>query len=229
MVAEQDPSVDRRAAVYRALSDEMRLVMLDALWAGDRTPGQLQALTGLRSNLVAFHLDVLEGAGLISRHASQGDKRRRYVTLQPTAIPHVGTVVPLRVDCVAFVCTHNAARSQLAAAVWRERTGRSAVSGGTRPARQVHPQAVAVAAAHGLDLSGERPRHIADIDVVPDLLITVCDRANETALPLAVPRRHWSISDPVGGNDRSFARAYQTIAQRVERLAFETATSSHHR
>jgi ArsR family transcriptional regulator, arsenate/arsenite/antimonite-responsive transcriptional repressor / arsenate reductase (thioredoxin) len=223
MATEQSSSLDRRAALYRALGDEMRLVMLDALWAGDRTPGQLQAMTGLRSNLVAFHLDVLEHAGLISRHVSQGDKRRRYVTLQPAAISHVGSVVPLAVDRVLFVCTHNAARSQLAAALWHKRTSRSAVSAGTQPAERVHPHAVAVAAAHGLDLSGAHPRHIADIDVMPDLMVTVCDRANETGLPLDVPHRHWSIPDPLGEDRQAFHRVYQAIAQRVERLAVETA------
>jgi len=218
-----DETIDDRAARHRALGDENRLTIIDALWTGDHTPAQLQALTGLRSNLLAFHLDVLEAAGLIARHASQGDGRRRYVTLQAPALPHAEPPAPLALACVLFVCTHNAARSQMAAALWRARTSSDAVSAGTQPVDRVHPHAVAVAAAHGLDLSGARPRHIADIDAVPDLVVSVCDRANETGLPRDVPHRHWSIPDPIGGDRRGFDDACRAIAQRVERLALEAA------
>ena len=41
-----------------------------------------------------------------------------------------------------FVCTHNSARSQLAATLWRRRTGAPATSAGTHPAREIHPGAV---------------------------------------------------------------------------------------
>lgn len=212
-----------RAAVHRALADESRLAIVDALWAGDRTPAQLQSMTGLRSNLVAFHLDVLQQAGLVSRHVSQGDGRRRYVTLEPAAVPYVGPVTPLAVECVLFVCTHNAARSQMAAALWHKRTNRNAVSAGTEPADRVHPHAVAVAAAHGLNLSNARPRHIADVDATPDLIVSVCDRANETGIRLNVAHRHWSIPDPLGGDRHTFEAAYDAIAHRIERLAIQTA------
>lgn len=216
-----DP-IERRVLVHRALADEHRLAIIDLVWRGDATPAELQDATGLRSNLLAFHLNTLEEAGLIARHPSQGDGRRRYVTLQPAAIPHVGSVAPLVVDCVLFVCTHNAARSQLAAALWRQRSGRDAVSAGTRPAARVHPTAVAVAADHGLDLSGARPTHVSEVDVRPDLVVSVCDRANEIGLAVDAPHRHWSIPDPVGADRATFDRAFALIADRVDRLAADT-------
>ena len=214
--------IARRAMVHRALADEHRLAIIDLLWGGDCTPAELQDATGLRSNLLAFHLNTLEDAELISRHPSQGDGRRRYVTLQPAAIPHVGPVAPVMVDCVLFVCTHNAARSQLAAALWRQRSGRGAVSAGTQPAERVHPTAVAVAADHGLDLSEARPTHVADVAVEPDLVVSVCDRAYETGLTIDAPHRHWSIPDPVGGDRTTFEHAFALIADRVDRLAAGT-------
>ncbi|HSJ46948.1 MAG TPA: helix-turn-helix domain-containing protein [Euzebyales bacterium] len=216
-------SVERRAAVHRALGDEHRLAIIDLLWSGDRTPAELQDATGLRSNLVAFHLNTLQDAGLISRHASHGDGRRRYVTVTTAALPHVGPVAPLTLDCVLFVCTHNAARSQLAAALWRHRSGHAAVSAGTQPADRVHPTAVAVAADHGLDLSDAQPTHIADITVHPDLVVSVCDRAHETGLDVDAPHRHWSIPDPVGGDRATFEHAFDLIAGRIDRLAATTA------
>ncbi|HSK91939.1 MAG TPA: helix-turn-helix domain-containing protein [Euzebyales bacterium] len=214
-------SVEQRAGRHRALGDVHRLAIIDALWTGDRTAAQLQEQTGLASNLLAFHLNVLEQAGLVSRHPSQGDRRRRYVTLTPAAIPHVGPVARLAVVCVLFVCTHNAARSQIAAALWRARTGGAAASAGTRPAARVHPLAVTVAADHGLDLSRARPTDLADIDVAPDLVVSVCDRANEAGSGLDVPHRHWSIPDPDGGDLRTFTATFDAIAARIDRLAAE--------
>jgi protein-tyrosine-phosphatase len=68
--------------------------------------------------------------------------------LESAALPQVRPVAPLVARCVLFVCTHNAARSQLAAALWRRRTDRDALGAGTDPADRVHPYAVAVAADH---------------------------------------------------------------------------------
>lgn len=218
-----DSPIAHRAAVHRALSDEHRLAIIDLLWAGDCTPAELQDATSLRSNLLAFHLNTLEDAGLISRHPSQGDGRRRYVTLDLAAVPYVDRVAPLAVECVLFVCTHNAARSQMAAALWEHRTGHAARSAGTQPAQRVHPHAVAVAADRGLDLSTARPTHISHVDVRPDLVVSVCDRAYETGLTIDAPHRHWSIPDPDGGDRATFEDAFELIAERIERLATDAA------
>jgi protein-tyrosine-phosphatase len=107
--------------------------------------------------------------------------------------------------------------------LWHQRTNRVAVSAGTQPADQVDPHAVAVAATHGLDLSDAKPRHVADITVAPDLIVSVCDRAHEIGSPLAVEHRHWSIPDPLGGDQQTFHDTYDAIAERVERLAIEAA------
>lgn len=216
-------STEHRVALHRALGDAHRLAIADALWCSDHTAAELQTLTGLRSNALAFHLDVLERAGLIARHPSQGDRRRRYITLQPAALPYVDPATPLAARCVLFVCTHNAARSQFAAALWRRRTNRSAFSAGTQPAARVDPVAVTVAADHGLDLSAARPRHVADIAMAPDLVVSVCDRAHETARNLDAPRQHWSIPDPVGGDRRMFEAVFASIADRIDRLAVQAA------
>ena len=78
-----------------------------------------------------------------------------------------------------FVCTHNSARSQLAAALWRERTGRPVASAGTHPAARVHPRAVTVAHRHGLALDPTGTAHVADVVRDGDLVIAVCDNAHE--------------------------------------------------
>lgn len=211
----------QRAALHRALGDERRLAIVDALRLSDRSVGALAAATGLPTNLLAFHLRVLEHAGLVARTVSQGDARRRYVTLDPALLPLLGDGPPLGagIERVLFVCTANSARSQLAARLWEERTGRPGLSAGTDPAGRVHPSAVAVARRHGLRLDGSRPSDYRDLDVQADLAVSVCDRAHEGAFLLEVPRLHWSIPDPVGRGAAAFEEAFAMLSERVDRLA----------
>jgi hypothetical protein len=75
----------------------------------------------LPTNLVAHHVKVLEGAGLVARSRSEGDRRRTYLRLEPDALASP-TPAPLRdVQRVVFVCTQNSARSPLAEAMLRRR------------------------------------------------------------------------------------------------------------
>ena len=84
-------SVEERAARHAALGDPARLAIVDELARSDRAPVELRRLVGLESNLLAHHLDVLEGVGMISRSRSSGDGRRRYAHLLPDS---PGDLVP---------------------------------------------------------------------------------------------------------------------------------------
>ena len=62
-----------RAARHGALSDPVRLAIVDALVLSDRAPVELRRLVGIESNLLAHHLDVLESVAMIERSKSSGD------------------------------------------------------------------------------------------------------------------------------------------------------------
>jgi ArsR family transcriptional regulator, arsenate/arsenite/antimonite-responsive transcriptional repressor / arsenate reductase (thioredoxin) len=213
--------VAERAALHRALGDENRLRIVDALQLSDRSPKELGELTGMPANLLAFHLGALEDVGLVQRTASEGDARRRYVTLVPQRLASLTVPRPLDppAERVLFMCTANSARSQLAAHLWRSRTGLPALSAGTDPAPRVDPAAVAVARRHGLDLRGAAPTSHLDLDVRPDLVVSVCDRTYESPLAFEVPSLHWSVPDPVRGNAEAFASVFEDLSERVDRLA----------
>jgi ArsR family transcriptional regulator, arsenate/arsenite/antimonite-responsive transcriptional repressor / arsenate reductase (thioredoxin) len=212
-------SLELRAVRHAALGEPHRLAIVDALYVSDRSPSELRALTGLASNLLAFHLDVLEDAGLIARRRSEGDGRRRYVTLQTDALRGLSPASSPPSGPVVFVCTRNAARSQLAAALWRRRTGGEAASAGTEPADRADPLAVAVAAEHGLDPAGWCPAGYDEVALVPALVVSVCDRAREAGLPWSAPALHWSVPDPAGGRRAAYETAYRDLDTRVARLA----------
>lgn len=188
--------IERRAAMHAALGDPIRLSIVNELKVSDRAPVELQALTGLESNLLAHHLDTLERAGLIVRSHSSGDGRRRYVRLVPGVLDTLAFPADRSPDEVLFICTKNSARSQLAAALWTEITGCGAQSAGTHPASRVHPGALAAAERSGLDLHDARPRYFSDVAEVPSLVITVCDRAHEEIGSLH-GWWHWSVPDPL--------------------------------
>jgi protein-tyrosine-phosphatase len=215
-----DSSLQARARVHAALGDPARLAIVDALTLGDASPGEIAHDLGMPTNLVAHHLRVLRDAALILRTRSEGDRRRTYLRLQPDVLASL-IPPPLRdADRVVFVCTHNSARSQLAAALWRDRVGGPVASAGTRPAARVHPRAVKVAHRHGLTLDPAATAHVADVVHDGDLVIAVCDNAHEDLTGPVRPRLHWSVPDPIRANtDAAFEAAYADLAGRIDRLA----------
>ena len=209
-------SVDQRAAVHAALGDPVRLAMVDELAVSDRSPVELRRLVGIESNLLAHHLDVLEGVGLIERSRSSGDGRRRYVHLLRDRFDGLVPGRPVDIGPALFVCSANSARSQLAAALWRDLTGAPADSAGTHPAEHVHPAAIASAERAGLDLSGAEPRELTPGAALPSLVVTVCDRAHEEVAG-DESWLHWSIPDPVPvGTKAAFDAALRELRERIE-------------
>lgn len=206
--------------MHGALADPHRLAIVDDLAAGDRTPSELAERFAMSTNLLAHHLDVLESVGLIQRSASSGDRRRRYVQLRRSSLDlPVPTGDPPTRSAPLFVCTHNSARSQLAAALWRRRTGVTAASAGTHPANGVHPGAMAAADRAGLGLGRAHPRLLTPADRRRPGVITVCDRAHEELEP-GDDWLHWSIPDPV---ESRFRRAFDDVlAELDERISYLT-------
>jgi protein-tyrosine-phosphatase len=209
-----------RARLHRALGDETRLRIVDELLLDDRTPHDLGEAVGLPSNLVAHHLRVLEDCGLLLRHDGEGDRRRRYMSLEPGRLVDLLPGAWLRAESVLFVCTHNSARSQFAEAVLRDRFEVEVQSAGSTPSAAVHPKAVSAAAEMGVELATGRPKGYDEVRGLPDLVISVCDRAREAPMPFAGKHLHWSVPDPVdGGGIDSFRTAFSLIDKRVDRLA----------
>lgn len=196
----QDDALQARAAVHAALGEPARLAIVDELVTSDRSPKELADRLALPSNLLAHHLDVLEQVGLISRSMSAGDGRRKYVRLtRGTSVGFEPSGRPPRGEML-FLCTHNSARSQLAAAMWAARTGQRASSAGTRPAARVHRGAVAAARRAGLSLADATP---TSIDAIPKSaqVVTVCDLVHEELQP-GLDWWHWSLPDPVESGSR---------------------------
>jgi protein-tyrosine-phosphatase/DNA-binding HxlR family transcriptional regulator len=220
-------SLVRRAAVHAALGDPGRLAMVDALLLGEASPTELQRLLAMPSNLLAHHVRVLENVGVVSRHRSEADRRRTYLALTPGAFDALRPTTVHDAVRVVFVCTHNSARSQLAAALWNDTSPVPATSAGTHPAMAIHPGAVAAAQRHRVPLAPAPPRHVDDVLSTDDMVITVCDAAHEelagfdgAGRGIDPGRLHWSIPDPARtGEDRAFDRVVTDLTDRIARVA----------
>jgi arsenate reductase len=86
---------------------------------------------------------------------------------------------------VLFLCTGNSCRSQMAEGFARKLQGDAvhAYSAGVEP-HGMNERAVKVMAEAGVDISGQRSKHVDELkDVSFDYVVTVCDQAHE-ACPL---------------------------------------------
>ena len=207
-----------RAAVYAALGDEHRLGIMEALLLTDLTSMELARRVEMPSNLLAHHLAVLEDAGLVRRRRSDGDGRRRYISVRTEHLPLELAAPSPTSGGVLFACSRNSARSQLAAALYTRRTGRPAESAGVDPGDAIHPKAAAVASEIGIHLAGSPKGY--EVVSSPDVVVSVCDLAGEQAVPFDALRLHWSLPDPVSdGRIGAFRRARDVLDERVGRLA----------
>ncbi len=123
-----------------------------------------------------------------------------------------------------FACVHNAGRSQMAAAWCKELADpafASAISAGTQPAAQVHPEVVTVMAEVGIDLRNAIPTRLTpDLARGATLLITMgCGEACPV-IP-GVRRDDWPLPDPKGRDLEQVRRIRDEIRARV--LALVTA------
>jgi protein-tyrosine-phosphatase len=121
---------------------------------------------------------------------------------------------------VLFVCTHNAGRSQMAAALLgHEAAGRVRVtSAGSQPASELNPAVVAAMAELGLDISRAEPRRLTTDNVrAADVVITMgCG----DACPVYPGKCYldWDLPDPAGLTLDQVRPIRDEIARRVRDL-----------
>jgi arsenate reductase len=130
---------------------------------------------------------------------------------------------------VLFVCTHNAGRSQMAAALLdHHAAGRVHVtSAGSMPASQLNPAVVSAMAEIGLDLSGAHPAPLSTAKVhAADVVITMgCGEA----CPVYPGKRYldWDLPDPAGLSVEQVRPIRDEIKRRVLALLADLGATCH--
>lgn len=130
---------------------------------------------------------------------------------------------------VLILCTGNSARSQMAEGILREIAGdRFEVFSAGTIASFVRPQAIAVMAEIGIDISAHHSKSLEEfLDEPFDHVITVCDNAKGSCpvFPGPATRVHWSFDDPAEADGTEeeiraeFRRVRDEIRTRLEEFA----------
>ena len=121
---------------------------------------------------------------------------------------------------IAFICVHNACRSQIAEALGRHLAGDQFdfYSAGTETKSQINPDAVRLMKQlYGIDMAQSQYSKTIDKIPTPDFVISMgCDvgcpyigRAFDD---------HWGLPDPTGKRDECFIQFIEEIARKIELL-----------
>jgi arsenate reductase (thioredoxin) len=131
---------------------------------------------------------------------------------------------------VLFLCTGNSARSQMAEGLLRHlrKNEFEVFSAGVEP-KGVHPMAVQAMWEIGIDISGQKSKHIDDLpDREFDHIITLCDHAAQNC-PVFLGkgvRLHHGFSDPAAavGSDHEVLEAFRKVRDELKQfiLSFES-------
>ncbi len=128
---------------------------------------------------------------------------------------------------IVFLCVHNAGRSQMAAG-WARHLGGDAVevfSGGSDPAAEVNPSAVAVMAQAGVDIATARPRRWTDDDIRTADVVVTMGCGDECPFFPGVRYEDWPIPDPAGLSPDRVAPIRDEIRDRVAGLLHRLGVS----
>ena len=123
---------------------------------------------------------------------------------------------------VLFICTHNAARSQMAEAILNKlyEDRYTAFSAGTDPT-QIDPLVVLVMREIGVDVSNCQSKGLSLFnDSTIDYVITLCDQAKESCpyFPGGIEHLHKSFSDPsdLKGKTEDVTNGYRRIRDEIK-------------
>ena len=118
---------------------------------------------------------------------------------------------------VLFICTANAARSQMAEGLMRAKLGDrfEVFSAGTRPSR-VSPRAIRVMQEIGIDISHHRSKSLDEMSGMTfDLAVTLCDRANQVCPVITCAKKtmHHGFRDPhlTPGTEDDLIEGYRRV------------------
>ena len=124
---------------------------------------------------------------------------------------------------VAFVCVHNACRSQMAEAIARILAGDvfDSFSAGTETKPAIDSTAVRlVREQYGVDMT--ETQYSKTLDALPEVDVVVTMGCNVQCPSLPCRRREdWGLDDPTGKEDSVYLAVMETIRQRVLELRRE--------
>ena len=129
-------------------------------------------------------------------------------------------MLQLELPKVAFVCTHNSCRSQIAEALGKSLGADvfESLSAGTEPKEHINPDAVRLMKEKcGIDMElTQHPKLIQELPRI-DIVITMGCGVQCPVLTCGW-REDWGLDDPTGKDDGEFTAVIQKIEENVRNL-----------
>jgi len=121
---------------------------------------------------------------------------------------------------ILFLCVHNAGRSQMAAGFARHLGGDNVrvYSGGSEPADQINPEAVAVMAEIGIDIATQTPQQWTDEVIATTDIVVTMGCGDTCPFFSGVRYLDWELDDPAGKPIQEVRAIRDDIDQRVRAL-----------
>jgi arsenate reductase (thioredoxin) len=122
---------------------------------------------------------------------------------------------------VLFACVHNAGRSQMAAALFNleaDPARARAISAGTSPGTQVHPEVLDAMRELGVDLSAVRPQRLTDELARQAHVLITMGCGDECPVVPGARRDDWPLEDPKGKPVERVREIRDEVRARVREL-----------
>ena len=120
---------------------------------------------------------------------------------------------------VAFICTHNSCRSQMAEALCRKYAGDvlECYSAGTDIADRINPDAIRIMMRlYNIDMQMQYPKRLQDLPAV-DIVVTMGCGVQCPVMPCS-RREDWGLDDPTGKDDTAFEETAKKIEKKIQLL-----------
>ena len=129
--------------------------------------------------------------------------------------------VPMALPTVAFICTHNSCRSQIAEALGRALASDAftSYSAGTTIKSAINPDAVRLMRSlYGIDMpaNGQHPKTLDQLPRI-DVVVTMGCGVACPVIPARL-REDWGLEDPTGKDDTAFTATIREIERDIRDL-----------
>ncbi|MCM2460315.1 arsenate reductase ArsC [Pseudomonas sp. CG7] len=124
---------------------------------------------------------------------------------------------------ILFLCTANSCRSILCEAMFNHLapTEMQAYSAGSQPKGEVHPLSLKTLNKAGISTAGLYSKSSdVHVNLAPDFVITVCDKAAGEACPVffgPATKAHWGLADPseYQGTQEEMEAAFEATLEQI--------------
>ena len=224
------PHADAAVRLAERVADRMgsrvAVTRVDVDTAGEAAATRFAGSPSIRVD--GLDVEGRAGAGTLACRVYEGG-----AGLPPEWLVEAAALRALAPKGLLFLCVANSARSQLAEGIARSLApaGVTVWSAGSQPTH-VRPEAAAVLAEIGIDISGHRSKSVDEIPPEPvDTVITLCGEEQCPVFLGRARRLHWGLPDPAAesGDERArleaFRRVRDILRRRLEAVFGQAAST----